>query len=249
MSLFEPNVIAVVALAFLGGGLVKGVLGIGLPLIAVPIMTFLMPLPTALAVLAVPMITSNLQQLTQAGQLREAVARFRWLLMTIPVGVLLSVQALVRVSPHAMNIVIGILLALFVLVALRPDLGSPRRESEAWLSPAVGLGAGLIGGVSSFLGPPVSAYLVALRVPKDLFITVTAAAFLAGGIPLQLSLAAYSVLGWNELIMSLGAVLPVSLGVWLGERLRRRIVQEAFRRAVLTLLAVIAASLIWKGLG
>jgi uncharacterized protein len=248
MEILSPLVLGVVALAFLGGGLVKGVLGIGLPLVAVPVMTLVMPLPTALAVLAVPILTSNLQQLLQTGLFREVCGRFATLLIALPVGVLIGVQGLLRMPSGVRDTVLGLLLLAFVLNALRSRAPALRPQSETWLSPAIGFGAGLVGGISSFLGPPVAAYLVALRVRKELFIAATATVFLVGGLPLQLALAAYAVLGMEELLASLLAVVPVTVGVMAGERLRRRIPQEGFRRAVLGLLGVMAITFIWRGL-
>jgi uncharacterized membrane protein YfcA len=46
--------LAVVAVAVLVGAMVKSITGMGLPLVAIPIMTMFMPTETAVAVLAMP---------------------------------------------------------------------------------------------------------------------------------------------------------------------------------------------------
>ena len=54
---------AVVLLAVVLGCFVKGALGFGLPLIATPIMLFVMTLPEIVAVLALPILIANIQQM------------------------------------------------------------------------------------------------------------------------------------------------------------------------------------------
>ena len=57
---FEPTFLNVflVVLAFLAAGTSKGVLGVGIPLIAVPVLSGVMQPATTLAVLAVPVLMS-----------------------------------------------------------------------------------------------------------------------------------------------------------------------------------------------
>ena len=72
----DPFTIAVVALGFVAGGLTKGVFGLGLPLIGVPIMVAVIPFQTAIAIFAVPTFTSNLQQAIGGGRLLPNLRRF-----------------------------------------------------------------------------------------------------------------------------------------------------------------------------
>jgi len=49
-------------LSFCVGGVVKGAIGVGLPMLAVPMMSLVMPTPQAMALVAVPVVGSNLWQ-------------------------------------------------------------------------------------------------------------------------------------------------------------------------------------------
>jgi len=53
----------IVITAVLLGCFVKGALGFGLPLIATPIMLFALSLPETVAILALPIIVANIQQI------------------------------------------------------------------------------------------------------------------------------------------------------------------------------------------
>ena len=61
-SLLSADGLAVLV-AVLLGCFVKGTLGFGLPLIATPIMLFVLPLPEIVAILALPITIANIQQI------------------------------------------------------------------------------------------------------------------------------------------------------------------------------------------
>ena len=61
-SLLSADGLAVL-MAVLLGCFVKGALGFGLPLIATPIMLFVLPLPEIVAILALPITIANIQQI------------------------------------------------------------------------------------------------------------------------------------------------------------------------------------------
>lgn len=51
--------------ALLLGGTTKGALGVGLPLVAIPILSLGMPAPQAIALLVMPVLLSNILQALQ----------------------------------------------------------------------------------------------------------------------------------------------------------------------------------------
>ena len=63
-----------VALFF--GGLIKGALGVGTPLLTVPLMALVLPPQMAVVLMAVPVVVANLWQAFKAEQIRSAVSRF-----------------------------------------------------------------------------------------------------------------------------------------------------------------------------
>ena len=53
-----PGVV-MAAVVFLAGGVVKGTLGIGLPLVSVPLLSLFIPATQAIALVAMPVLVSN----------------------------------------------------------------------------------------------------------------------------------------------------------------------------------------------
>ena len=85
-------IIAACALAILFGGLVKGTLGVGLPLFAVPIMSLMIGSTQAIALVAVPVLVSNIWQAWQEGNWKASLKRFWPLMITQGVMTVLAVH-------------------------------------------------------------------------------------------------------------------------------------------------------------
>ncbi|MFL5269081.1 MAG: hypothetical protein ACJ8AH_21230 [Stellaceae bacterium] len=70
LALSWATVLGLVA-ALIFSGVVKGVLGVGLPLILVPLNTQFLDVPVAVALLTVPMIATNIGQALEGGRTRR----------------------------------------------------------------------------------------------------------------------------------------------------------------------------------
>jgi hypothetical protein len=68
------STVAIIAALYLLGGFVKGTAAFGQPLIVIPLSSFFVPIPTAIAISVGPIIVSNLVQVFQN---RSAFARMR----------------------------------------------------------------------------------------------------------------------------------------------------------------------------
>ncbi|MDP6391233.1 MAG: sulfite exporter TauE/SafE family protein [Alphaproteobacteria bacterium] len=248
---FDPTVwnVAVVLFAFIAGGTVKGVLGIGIPLVAVPLLVEIMPPATTISLLVIPILAANAWQgLIEGGHLREATRRFWPAMVTLVVGSTVGAHFLATADPATALLVLGLIVVVFAASQLlKLDFPEPGR-AERVLTPLVGLVAGVLGGIATFFGPPIILYLVTLRLPKDEFVGTIALLYLIGTIPLFLVLAVRDVLGWSEIATSAVGTVVVFIGIVFGRWLRDRVSQDAFRTGLLLFLVVMGINLIRRGL-
>jgi len=236
--------LALGVLTFLVAGTVKGTLGIGLPLVAVPLLATVLDLPTALALMVVPVLASNVMQAMQGRDQVATLRRFWPLLLTLIPCAVLAAQFVSSVDLRTGSLVLGAIVVLFSisqLIKVRFDI--PVRR-ERWLNPVIGVVAGLLGGVSNLFGPPLIMYLVALRLEKDAFVTTIGLLFIVASLTLYSTLAVVGVVTFDNALASLVAALPVMAGVFLGTRLRNRIDQKVFERVLLVVLVLIGLNLI-----
>ncbi len=250
MSLWElpPEAYLFAAAVLFAGGLVKGILGIALPLVGIPLLTLIMPVQSAIAVMAAPVLLSNLQQLHQASDRRAIFKRLWPLLAALVTGIVMGVHLLAGSDAEVVLILLALAIVVFVAInLLAPRLVMPPRLERPLGFLAGGVG-GLLGGMTSIYGPPIVLYVLSMRPSRDTFIAYMAVILLTGTIPLYTALAFYGILGWQEGLFSLLLVAPVLLGMAVGRRLRGLIPEDRFRLVIMLMLLVIAANLVRKAL-
>lgn len=232
--------------ALLAGGLVKGALGVGLPLVAVPLLSLGMPPHMAIALLVVPVLASNLWQALEGGHLLPSLQRFGGLIAAQFLATVLTVRMTLALSASQLNAMLaGAVLLAVALMACKPTLQiSASRERSVGVG--VGLLSGLLGGVSSLTGPIIITYLMALQLRRDEFVGSISIIYLSGALPLYGAMLLFGRLGPGELTGSLLALLPMAAGLLAGKALRQRLDDNRFRRLLLAFLVVLALLLLFK---
>ena len=238
--------LALLAGAFVLGGLVKGALGIGLPMVAVPLLSLGLPPAQAIALMAVPVLASNGWQAWDSGISWPGVRRFWPLLATLPVCTLLTVPYTLAMSDAMLrNLIAGAVLLAVVLNAM-PLRMTVSPEKERWFSAAVGALSGVMGSVSALTGPLVISYLVSLRLAREVFVGTISVIYLRSAITLYGSMAGQGRINEREFLHSLLALVPMGLGMAAGRRLRGRLSETMFRRLLLGFLVTVALLLVLR---
>lgn len=239
--------LAFVFCAFLVAGTVKGVIGAGLPMVAVPTIAMVLEPALAVSILIIPVVVSNIWQGFQGGHHRDAVRQFWPFLLCLFIFVFAGAQVLANADPQVMALVMGIVVIVICAVQLFLGRVTIPLKTQRWLNPIAGAVCGIFGGVAGMLAMTI-VYSVALRLPKDLLISLLALIALCGTTPLYLSLILNDVLGWREVGLSVLGLVPVLTGMVVGKWIRDRISQDSFERILFVALVLIGLNLIRKGL-
>jgi uncharacterized protein len=245
---FLPIAVLATFAGLLFGGLSKGALGVGLPLIAIPFLSLAMPVPQALVVLTMPMVVTNIYQALQGGNLRPVVQRFWPMAAAMSAGIVIGAQILARLDPKTLYLIMGSIVMIQPALKLMRPHTVISENIERWLGPVVGGFAGVVGGMSGFYGPVLLVYLASLRLQKDFFTATVAMLFLTGGIVLAAALAQVGVMNTNDLLMSTLACIPAFLGIFWGQKIRARINQAQFEKALTMTMFIMGLSLLYKAL-
>jgi uncharacterized membrane protein YfcA len=234
----SPLAVAGLVAAFIVGGTAKGALGIGLPLVAVPLTAQFLDLPVAIGLLSVPMVATNIGQSLESGGTLPALHRLWPMLAAIVLGTWAGVHLLLGTDRHLLNAVVGTVLVLLAGWLLYQPRIALSRSAERWAGPLVGLLAGMFGGVAGMFGPPLIAYLVGLGLHPDLFVKYISILFLAATGTLILALGGMGALSITDFAVSAAATIPIQLGVVIGRWLRGICPPALFRGLVLVILAL-----------
>lgn len=201
------------AVALLTGGLVKGALGVGLPLVAVPLLSLGMPPHLAIALLVVPVLASNFWQAVEGGRLVPSLQRFGGLIAAQFLATVLTVRMTLALSASQLSAMLaGAVLLAVALMAWKPTLQISASRERA-VGVGVGLLSGLLGGVSSLTGPVIITYLMALRLRRDEFVGSISIIYLSAALPLYGAMLLFGRLGPTELTGSLLALVPMAAGL------------------------------------
>jgi uncharacterized protein len=242
-------IILACAVALVLSGVVKGVLSLGLPLVGMPLLTLVVDLRTAVAVLMVPLVLSNLIQAVEGRGTLAMLKRFWPLIICLIGGTFVGTALFAALDRNVLLLIVGALaIVLSTFSILQPHVAVPR-HAERWAGPPVGFVAGLIGGMSTLFGPLLAIYVVGLKMSRDDFVKAISLLFVIAATCLMLGGTAQGTAGATELTWSAVAMIPVYAGMLIGQRVRRYINPDQFRLLVLGVIWLTGANLIRVGLG
>lgn len=219
-----------IALVFLLAGYVKGVIGMGLPTIAMATLGLLLEPVQAAAILVIPSFITNAWQFWAGGSKMATLKRLWLMLLFVCLGTWLGIGFLTSDSHVWPNIWLGSVLALYAAVALfLPKFSMPARL-EGRLSPPVGLLTGILTGATGVFVMPAVPFISAMHMSKDELIAALGLSFTVSTIALAIGLGANQSLSSADLTMSLLAVLPAMAGMYIGQKTRGGIEPMMFRK-------------------
>ncbi len=232
---------------FLLAGTVKGVIGLGLPTVAMGLLGLAMAPAQAAALLIIPATLTNLWQLAFGGHLNSLIKRLWPMLLLIFLGTGIGTLWLGISGGHWVVRGLGAALLLYALSGLFLPTLHVNPRHERWLGPLCGLITGVITSATGVFVIPAVPYLQALGLSRDELVQALGLSFTVSTLALALGLLWHGALGGGELSASLLALIPAMLGMWLGQWLRQRISAVLFKRVFFIGLGALGAHLLISG--
>ena len=239
----------IAALVFLLAGTVKGVVGLGLPTVAMGLLALGMPGATAATLLLVPSFITNLWQIAPFGGLVPLLRRLWPMLLAAGVGTVAGGLLIGAPAGPWGSRALGVTLVLYAGWGLfgRPPLVAPRHEP--WLGPIMGLATGVVTAATGVFVVPAVPYLQALGLSRTALIQAMGVSFTLSTVSLAVMLGGTGHLAAATLGSSLLMLAPALLGVELGRRIRDRLSPAMFKRCFLIGLAALGAYMVIASLG
>ena len=243
----DYTILAAGVVVFGVGGAVKGIFGIGLPIVVVTLLGLVMEPIEVIALLPIAIMATNIRQFFFGSVDPFTVSRrYAIFALALIAPMVLSAFWILHVPTHLIQLLTGVSVCLFAITSL---FGLRPRVGGGWLWQMVmGLISGAIGGLTSIWGPTMTMYLMARNIGKDEFIAAIGFLFLAGSIPLVAGLTLSGVITVDVLYLSGICAVVALVFMWLGEKIRGRLSEERFRRMVLIFFLVMGIRLVVIGL-
>ena len=227
-----PQEIAFGLAVFLLAGTVKGLVGLGLPTIVIALTTLVLPLPEAIALIALPTIFTNVWQAAIGGKFLIIVRRQWPLIVPLMILLCLTMWLIGQRGPNwAFLVLAAVLVAYSGLGLLRIRLHI-HADLEKPLAPVIGVVSGFVAGLIGVPIIPLMPYLQGLDIKPAELVQTLGVVLCATSLTLAASLLFFGLLDGPRAIVSAAAVVPALAGMWAGQRIRQRLSVEQFRLAV-----------------
>ncbi len=224
--------IAFALCVFFIAGIVKGLVGVGLPTITLALTSFVLPLSDMIALIALPTVITNIWQASVGGQFKKIVRRQWPLILPMMVTLLLTMWAIGRTTPQWAFLVLATILVIYGGLGLLRIRLHIHADLEKPLAPIIGLISGVVAGLIGVPVVPLMPYMQALDVKPAELVQGLGVIVTVASLTLTASLLRYGLLDHRHVILSTVAIVPAVAGQMVGTRIRQRLSIEQFRLVV-----------------
>ena len=243
----DPWFYAAAVPAVLLMGLSKSGFAAGFGALATPMMALGIPVPQAAAIMLPLLFIMDAMGLKLMFMQRDKTL-IRLLLPAGLLGTGLGTVLFGVMSSKTVAAVVGVLTLLFLAQRLlfppRPDAAPPPR----WLGACLAVASGFTSFVAHAGSPPISAYVLPLRLAPVTFSATMATFFAAINLSKWLPYAWLGLIDWRNMATALVLVPLAPLGVWLGVKLTPHIRPDVFYKVAYSGMFLTGAKLLWDGL-
>ena len=104
----QPSTIATVVSSLIVAGLLKGMIGVGMPVVALPLLSLFIDIKSAAMLLSMPLIFSNLPQALEGGKTGRSLMQLMPVILGMIPGLFLGVWVLLRIDANLAEIIAGL---------------------------------------------------------------------------------------------------------------------------------------------
>ncbi|MEF7612290.1 sulfite exporter TauE/SafE family protein [Aquincola sp. MAHUQ-54] len=229
---------------FVLAGIVKGVVGLGLPTVAMALLALVMPPAEAAALLVVPSLATNVWQLRPWATLGPVLRRLAPMQAGVCAGTLAGAWALGAPAGAWATVSLGLALIGYAAWSLMGARLAVPAHAERPLGVLAGAATGLVTAATGVFVIPAVPYLQALGLQRDGLIQAMGLSFTVSTLALALGLAMNgqytgAVFGTSALLL-----LPALAGMALGQLLRETLPPALFKRCFLGSLVLLGTHMV-----
>lgn len=243
-----PELIVYVLVVYFLAGMVKGVVGLGLPTISLALIAAVFGLKEAMVLLLVPSFVTNFWQGVTGGNLTAILKRIWVMLAVLSATTWFATGIMVRSDAAILSACLGGVLILYATIALATaQIPSPGKR-EIWMSPIVGILTGISTGFTGTFVVPGVLYLQALGLGKDGLVQAMGICFTLATVALGLSLGGRGFMPTGLVLLSMVSVVPAVIGMILGRKVRDKLPEAKFRKVFFVALLMLGGWVLVRSL-
>jgi uncharacterized membrane protein YfcA len=240
--------IGLVIMAYLLAGSVKGVIGMGLPTVAIALLAAVMSPAKAAAILIAPSLFTNVWQMFAGPYLLAALRRLGPMLIGLCIGAFAGNGILTGGNSKQAALGLGLALIVYAALGLSRIQFSIPRHSEIWIGPLVGLATGVVMAATGIFVIPALPYMQAIGLEKDELVQALGLHFTTSTVALAGVLWSGNAFDTQLAMLSLVAIGPALIGMVIGQKVRALVSVATFRLCLFLLLLILGVQLVARNL-
>ena len=243
-TLYPGDLIVIIILVYFVGGVLKGLAGLGMALISVPIIGLLYDPVLAATIVSIPLIVSNVRQGLFSGKFTYTVRNYGPFLasMSVVMGPTVYFSTLLPIT--YISVVLGLLAITYALMNLGFKLPTIPDSKDYSAQLIAGSTAGFAGGLSGLIAIPLAFYVISRKIERLTAVSLMGLAFLISGIALLAGHLYNGNLTQQLLFVSVLSSIPGIAGTLLGEVFRSKVSTLVFRKIVLIVVLLIGIKIL-----
>ena len=239
MPLTDPLMLLIISLTFMLAGMVKGIAGMGLPTVALAILTVALDLPTAMGLLLIPSFCTNLWQVFSGGEIGIVIRRCWTFLLPATLLVPLGGISLSVIDTSLLSSLLGLVLIGYAAISLLGLTLVIVERKQLWAGPLCGAVNGILTGMTGSFAVPGVIYLQGIGFNRTQLIQAMGMLFTLSTLALGVSLSGHELLSEKQMMVSALGLIPAICGMLIGQRIRSHLSEQLFRKAFFTALLLL----------
>jgi len=246
LSNIDYTTLIQVILIFITGGMVKGIIGVGLPTVILTLLSFIFDIKDSISIILLPIIITNFFQMINGQYLKKIISDVNYFLISSFLFILPGFYFLIILKSDIIILFLAILLITNSLLSLfynEIKIKNYRSKSTQF---TIGALTGLTTGVTSIYTMPFVFLIQSLNYSKDKVIQLMGLSFFIFACMQFILFSSYGMISFDKIILSSIACLPILIGVYFGTILRKKISEQLFKKLFNIMLIAMGSLLIIK---
>jgi uncharacterized protein len=245
---FDLYSLTIILIGLAVGSFVKGLTGMGLPLVAVPFMAGFLGAEHAIVVMQIPGLVSNIWLVWSQRRAASEVALRYDLLLPPVVTVVLGVWFLDFADERVTILLLAGSVAVFlVLLLINPSFRLDGRLGRIVTTLASSIG-GFTQGATGVSGPLFSTLVLSFRLKREAYIFYNGLLFGLFNVIQIIAMLWLGMFTWQRTLEGLLALIPLFIFQYIGMRAMGAISARVFNGAVIGVIILMEIKLVWDGL-
>ena len=237
-----------IILIFFAGGLIKGLIGVGLPTVTLTFLSFIFDIKISISIILLPIIITNLYQMIDGKYLKKIVSDTKFFQISAFVFVFLGFYFLLIFNSNTILIILAVILIFNSILGLTKYEIQFKNFKSKYYQLFIGSMTGVVTGVTGIYTMPFIFLIQSLQYTKNQVIQLMGLTFFIFACTQFLLFSFNDLINIKILILSTVACIPILIGVYLGTILRKKISEALFKLLFNLMLVIMGVLLITKAI-